>query len=130
MIGKLPHKVAAYMLCSALFMLLGVQRTAAQQGGTGHRIRAVVPDLRTARQAHEVDMALRAVPGVRMSRTDFNTRNVLIEVAPDCPLSRVAMQDLLQPLVLSVTCWSRDPQDASPYQPLDPRSCSELTPIR
>jgi hypothetical protein len=130
MIGMLHHKVAAYMLCSALFMLFGVQQTAAQEGGPGHRIHAVIPELRSASQAHTVDIALRAVPGVRMSRTDFNTRNVLIEVAADCTLTRDAVQALLEPFSLHVSCWSRDQQDAGLYQPLDPRSCSELTPIR
>jgi hypothetical protein len=61
-----------------------------------------------------------------MSRTDFNTRNVLMEVAPDCAITRDALQALLQPFALTLTCWSRNPQGAQDQGPLDPRTCAEL----
>lgn len=74
-----------------------VSTVAAQQSGPTHRIRAVVQDVRNARQAHEVDVALRVFPGVLMSRTDFNTRNVLMEVTADCAIDREQMRTILQP---------------------------------
>ena len=107
-----------------------VSTVAAQQSGTSHRIRAIVQDVRNARQAHEVDVALRAFPGVLMSRTDFNTRNVLIEVTADCTIDRELARTLLQPYGLSVTCWSRAIQSDHDFEPLDPRTCAEPHVVR
>ncbi len=129
MIAQLHRKVAAYAF-SAAFCILAGGTLQAQTPSAHHRVRAVITDLRTARQAHDVDLALRAMPGVRMSRTDFNTRNVLMEVAADCAISRDAMQALLQPFALTLACWSRDPQGTHDQGPLDPRTCAELQIVR
>lgn len=102
-----------------------ISTAAAQQSGPSHRIRAVVQDVRNARQAHEVDVALRVFPGVLMSRTDFNTRNVLMEVTADCAIDREQMRTILQPYGLSVSCWSRAIQSDHDFEPLDPRTCAE-----
>ncbi len=123
------HKSALIAL-SALCFLIAASRAAAQQDLPVHQVRAVIADLRSARQAHEVDLALRTIPGVRMSRTDYNTRNILLEVAADCAITREAVQALLVPHALTVTCWSRGPQGSNDHIPLNPRTCSELQPIR
>jgi hypothetical protein len=125
MIGMLRPKVAAYTLSAALCILAfdGLQ---AQAPAAPHRVQAVIPDLRNARQAHDVDLALRAFPGVRMSRTDFNTRNLLIEVSADCAISKEQVLALLLPFELSLTCYSRTTAGTHAFQPLDPRNCGEL----
>jgi hypothetical protein len=124
MIGMLRHKVAAYTL-SAAFCMLAFDGLHAQAPAVTHRVQAVIPDLRSARQAHDVDLALRAFPGVRMSRTDFNTRNLLIEVSADCAITRDQIAALLLPFELSLTCYSRNALHGQAYIPLDPRNCAE-----
>ncbi len=109
----------------AVFAFTCASTAAAQQSTPSHRIRAIVQDVRNARQAHEVDVALRAIPGVLMSRTDFNTRNVLMEVTADCAIDRELVRSLLQPYGLSVSCWSREIQSDHDFEPLDPRTCAE-----
>jgi len=121
----LRHKVAAYALCAAL-CTLACHGLYAQATTVPHRVQAVIPDLRNARQAHDVDLALRAFPGVRMSRTDFNTRNLLIEVSADCALSKDQVVALLLPFELSLTCFSRTAVDTHAFEPLDPRTCGEI----
>ncbi|MBP7515362.1 MAG: hypothetical protein KA791_12485, partial [Flavobacteriales bacterium] len=96
-----------------------IPAVSAQQSGASHRIRAIVQDVRNARQAHDVDVALRVFPGVLMSRTDFNTRNVLMEVTADCAIDREQMRTILQPYGLSVSCWSRAIQSDHDFEPLD-----------
>ena len=123
----LRHKVAAYTLSAALCMLASVGLHA-QVPAADHRVQGVIPDLRNARQAHDVDLAMRTVPGVRMSRTDFNTRNLLLEVSADCAISREQVLALLLPLELTLTCYSRTAEDTHAFQPLDPRNCAE-TPV-
>lgn len=125
MIGTLRPKVAAYTL-SAAFGMLAFHGLHAQAPAESHRVQAVIPDLRNARQAHDVDLALRAFPGVLMSRTDFNTRNLLVEVSADCVLSKEQVVALLLPFELSLTCFSRTAIDTHGFQPLDPRTCGEI----
>jgi len=129
MVGQLRHKVAAYTLSIALCVLAfgGLQ---AQTFAVTHRVQAVIPDLRNARQAHEVDLALRNFPGVRMSRTDFNTRNLLLEISADCAISREQILALLLPLELSLACYSRSTIDTHAFQPLDPRGCGSIHAVR
>lgn len=125
----LRHKVAAYTLSVAL-CLLAFDDLQAQAPAGPHRVQAVIPDLRNARHAHDVDLALRSFPGVRMSRTDFNTRNLLIEVSADCAISKEQVLALLLPLELSLTCYSRTAMGAHAFQPLDPRTCGEIPTAR
>lgn len=124
----LHHKVAAFVLCAVL-CLLASDGLRAQASGPGHRVQAVIPDLRSARQAHDVDLALRALPGVRMSRTDFNTRNMLLEVASDSPVSEEQVRILLLPFELGLTCYARTTAVGHGFQPLDPRNCG-LAPVQ
>ena len=119
------HKGAAYAIIAVLFSIFGPRATA-QQSVPSHRIRAVIENLRNARQAHDVDLDLRAIPGVRMSRTDYNTRNVLMEVSADCAIDREQVEAILLARGLSLNCWSRNPQGTHDLEPLDPRSCGEL----
>ena len=109
----------------AAFSFACISTATAQQSAASHRIRAIVQGVRNARQAHEVDVALRAFPGVLMSRTDFNTRNVLMEVTADCAIDREQVRTILQPYGLSVSCWSRAIQSDHIFEPLDPRTCAE-----
>ncbi len=127
MTGKLRHKVAAYMSSAVLSMwaLGGLQ---AQTPPAADRIQAVIPELRSARQAHEVDLALRDLAGVRMSRTDYNTRNLLMEVAANGTITREQVQALLLPFELTLSCYTREALTSHTYAPLDPRSC-EQTPL-
>lgn len=117
------HKGAAYAIM-ALCLAVNASPIVAQQNPQTHRIRAVIGDLRSPRQAHEVDLALRAFPGVRMSRTDYNTRNLLLEVTADCAITRDAVQALLQPYALTLTCWSRGAEATYEHALLDPRRCA------
>lgn len=109
----------------AIALLTILLPTNAQQTPPAHRIRAVIADLRSAHQAHDVDLALRALPGVRMSRTDFNTRNLLLDVSADCTIDRAQVEALLSPHGLALSCWKRAPQGAPDDGLLDPRSCAE-----
>jgi hypothetical protein len=129
MVGMLRHKVAAFTLSVAL-CLLAFDGLHAQAPDMTHRVQAVIPDLRNARQAHDVDLLLRSFPGVRMSRTDFNTRNLLLEVSADCAISREHILTLLLPLELSLACYSRTTIDTHAFQPLDPRSCGSIHAVR
>ena len=125
MIGMLRPKVAARPFSAAL-CLLAFDGLQAQAPAGLHRVQAVIPDLRNARQAHDVDLALRSFPGVRMSRTDFNTRNLLVELSADCSLSKEQVVALLLPFELSLTCYSRTAMDTHAFQSLDPRTCGEI----
>ena len=124
----LRHKVAVSVL-GAVFFLSASDGLRAQTSAPGHRVQAVIRDLRNARQAHEVDLALRALPGVRMSRTDFNTRNLLLEVSPDSPVTEEQIRTVLLPFEVGLTCYTRTAEPGQVFRPFDPRSCG-LSPVQ
>lgn len=118
------HKVLHRAVCitaSVLFVL----NASAQEPAASHRIQAVVMGLRAPFQARQVDILLRYQPGVLMTRTDFNSRNMLLEVEAGCALNAEAINDLLAPHQLSLRCYRRIPLNTTPFALLDPRGCLE-----
>ena len=93
------------------------------------QVQAVVVGLHSAQQAHHVDVMLRSVEGVRMSRMDLTTRNLLLWIDTNNSMTKAGLQDLLTPYGLSLRCWSRAPRSNTPYKHLDPEHCGD-TPSR
>lgn len=93
-------------------------------------VQAVVPDLRSPQQAAQVDQQLRSLPGVLMTRTDHNTRNLLLHVETSAALNEDAVRSVLTPLALDLRCFRRAPRAPGPFSHLNPRDCGTLTPVR
>lgn len=90
-----------------------------------HVVQAVVEGLRSPGQCGQVDVYLRAQADVIVARTDFNTRNVMIQVPRYSDLSEAHVRALFESLGLGIRCYRRLPLASSLYTPLDPRTCTE-----
>ncbi len=90
-----------------------------------HVVQAVVEGLRSPGQCAQVDTYLRAQADVIVARTDYNTRNVMIQVPHFSSFTEEHLHDLFQSLGLEIRCYRRVPLNSSLYKPLDPRTCSE-----
>lgn len=123
MSGAVLHKGAAFVFCVTLMAF--ADTAACGQQPAVHRIQGVVGSLRTSRQAHEIDLLLRAQAGVRMSRTDYNSRNIVLEVTPDCTLSESQLSAILAQHNLTLSCFQRRIGDQAPFALLDPRACTD-----
>ena len=100
-----------------------VGRAWAQDPAASHQVQAVVEGLRSPQHAYEADKLLRALPGVIISRTDHNTRNLFMRVSPQCAVSAASLNGTLAELGMSVRCFQRGPVGPEPFRHLDPRSC-------
>ena len=129
MVRQVFHKVVN---CLPILVVLALWPASAlaQQPVPTHRIQAVITDLRTPGQARQVDILLRYPDGVLMTRTDFNTRNLLMEVTADCTLTEEQIRSILAPHALGIACYSRTLISSSAFLPLDPRTCDQLQPVR
>ena len=90
-----------------------------------HVVQAVVDGLRSPGQCAQVDIYLRAQADVIVARTDYNTRNVMIQVPRFSGFTQQHLRDLFQSLGLEIRCYQRLPLNSSLYKPLDPRTCTE-----
>lgn len=102
----------------------------AQQPPDLHRVQAVVDGVRSPQHAWQADSILSAQPGIVISRTDYNTRNLMLHLQPACGLQEAEVEALLLPLGMSLRCWHRAPITAARFEHLDPRSCGEPTLVR
>lgn len=96
-----------------------------QQPGDLHLVQAVVDGLRSPRHAWQADSILRLQHGVVVSRTDHNTRNLMMHLQPGCSLQRAEVEALLLPLGMSLRCWRRAPITPERFEHLDPRTCGQ-----
>lgn len=113
------------MIVTALMLTLAHGQTPSY-----HVVQAVVPGLRSPQQAAQVDMQLRSLPGVLMTRTDHNTRNLLLHVETSAALNEDAIRLVLTPLALDLRCFRRLPHAPGSFHHLDPRDCGSLIPVR
>ncbi len=88
-----------------------------------HQVQAVVDGIRSPRHAAQADALLRQQEGVAMSRTDHQTRNLLIHVEAGTPIGPTELNAWLSPLGMSVRCHRRNAVNASTFRHLDPRTC-------
>lgn len=96
-----------------------------------HQVQAIVDGVRNNRHAWQADSLMRLEPGVVVSRTDFNTRNVMLQISADCSLDRSSVNALLAPLGMSVRCWQRAPLVwGTPFRHLDPRDDCQPATVR
>ena len=93
-----------------------------------HQIQAVVIGVNSPQHAHQADLILRAQPGVIMSRTDHNTRNILLHIAPNITLDQARLNELLAPLGMSVRCVERTLLGSTRFKHLDPQTCGSDQP--
>ncbi|MCB0765532.1 MAG: hypothetical protein KDB84_12540 [Flavobacteriales bacterium] len=94
------------------------------------RIQCIVDGVRSPHHAHQADLVLRDQQGVLLTRTDYNTRNLLLHVALNSTLDKARVNELLAPLGMSVRCFTRGPLDGSAYRHMDPRDCDGVRPER
>lgn len=87
-------------------------------------MQAVISGLRAPHQARQVDELLRSQADVIAVRTDFNTRNLMMQVRPWCVLDQDQLRDAMEHLGLGVRCYQRGPMNG--FQPMDPRDCPEI----
>ena len=112
---------------AAIALIGAVSHGIAQDLAPLHQVQAVVDGVRSPQHAYEADLVLRALPGVVLTRTDHNTRNLLMHVPADLPISAAVLNEALATLGMSVRCYQRGPIGQGPFRHLDPRDCG-LTP--
>lgn len=96
-----------------------------------HQVQAIVVGSRSPRHAWQADSVLRSQPGVVVSRTDHNTRNMMLQVMPACALDATQINALLQPVGMAIRCWHRTPiLPGTVFRHLDPRDECAPTPSR
>ena len=94
-------------------------------------LQAVVEGLRSPAQCAQIDLFLRAQPDVIVARTDYNTRNVMIQVPAFSSAGREQLKAWFTSLGLEIHCYRRYPLTSAVYTPLDPRTCTEeAVPVR
>lgn len=86
-------------------------------------VQAIVDGLRSPQHAAQADDIIRQMPGVVMSRTDWNTRNFLMHTTSEGNMDATQLNALLQPIGLSLRCFQRQPVGSVPFHHLDPRAC-------
>lgn len=96
-----------------------------------HQVQAIVVGSRSPRHAWQADSVLRAQQGVVVSRTDHNTRNLMLHVVPACVLDAAQINALLQPVGMSIRCWQRTPiLPGAAFRHLHPRDDCAPSPSR
>lgn len=113
-------KMAFVLVC------LGLLTTSAS--GQTSQIQGVIDGLISPQHAAEINAVLAAQPGVWMSRTDANTKNLLMHVAPTCNIDPATIDHLLQPFGASVRCFRREPLRPGQFRHLDPQTCGSGQP--
>lgn len=86
-------------------------------------MQAVITGLRAPHQARQVDDLLRTHADVIAVRTDFNTRNLMMQIKPASTMDQTQLRSALEHLGLGLRCFQRGP--ASGFQAWDPRDCPE-----
>jgi hypothetical protein len=125
------HKGVFLSLMTAAFIALAALAppcASAQPSAGPHLVQAIVEGLTSPEQAAEVGQLVSEQAGVRMSRFDVHTRNMMLHVDPSCTLDRTGLADLLAPFGITLRCYIRRPAAAAPFQHLDPGQCGTLTP--
>lgn len=124
MTNGITRKYALRRVLSVLFIAQSLIMWA--QEPEYHVVQAVVEGLRSPGQCAQVDIYLRAQADVIVARTDYNTRNVMIQVPHFSTFGEQHLRDLFQSLGLEIRCYRRLPLNSSLYKPLDPRDCTEM----
>lgn len=106
-------------LLLALFVFLNSTAAAQEM----QQVQAIVNGVRSPQHAAQADAILRVQAGVIISRTDFNTRNLLLHTTGQAVLGATQLNDLLAPLGMSVRCYQRSVVGSAPFHHLDPRTC-------
>lgn len=114
-----------------LFVLHAAIAVRAQDPPQYAVLQAVVDGLRSPAQCAQIDLFLRAQPDVIVARTDYNTRNVMIQVPAFSSTGREQLKAWFTSLGLEIHCYRRYPLTSAVYTPLDPRTCiEEAVPVR
>lgn len=112
-------------MVALLPVLVGTGVSAQVPEAEYHLVQAVVEGLRSPGQCGQVDVYLRAQADVIVARTDYNTRNVTLQVPRFSEFTEAHLRELFQSLGLGIRCYRRIPLSSSLYAPLDPRTCTE-----
>ena len=88
-----------------------------------HVVLGVVDGLRTTEQARQLNDMLSKQAGVIMARVDYNTRNLMIQVAASNTLHEEQLRGWIEAKGFSLRCYSRAAASAGPYHALDARYC-------
>lgn len=91
--------------------------------GQVEQIQAVIDGIVSPQHAAEINAVLSVQPNVLMSRTDAHTKNVFMQVAPDCDLDLAAINHFIQPLGASARCFQRERSVPGRFKHLDPENC-------
>lgn len=120
------------MLRSLFIIILGLAASfpALAQDPVLERIQAVVDGQLTGHSARSISDHLAARPGVRLCRVDVYSRNLFMEVDPNCRLSQQAIERFFAIHGLHLRCYARVPQTSAPFRLLDPRTCSPIQPVK
>ena len=86
-----------------------------------HTVQAVVDGLRTYGQAQQLDVFLRDQVGVRVARTDYNTRNLMLQIEPASALNEEQLRSWVHAFGFELRCYRRGPVNS--FAPMDPRNC-------
>jgi hypothetical protein len=116
-------------IVTVLWGLLWVGYTAAQEAPL-HMLQAAVIGLQDHGQAREASLLVREQPGVVVGRFDISTRNMMLQVRPECTLDAADLNALLAPLGISVRCFSRSVVGSTPFQHVDADQCGSAGPTR
>jgi hypothetical protein len=101
----------------------------AQSPGETDRIQAVIGGLRAEHQTAAISEWSRTWPGVMWVRVEFNTRNMVMQVRNDCPLSYEQLRDQVEAMGFTLRCYERVPF-TTPFRMLDARRCDELPSVK
>lgn len=86
-------------------------------------VQGVIDGLRTADQAQKLDEFLRGHGDVIISRTDYNMRNLMLQVPHASTLHEAQLNGWLAERGFTLRCYRRVPNNLGPYHPMDPRHC-------
>ncbi len=115
------------MVCLAWGILGNFVDLKAQDQQT-HLIQAAVHGLHNAHHAEQAAQMLRTTKGVRMARFDQHTRNMMLHVDAGLVLDRGMINDLLEPIGVSVRCLQREPVGSTPFRHVNADDCQDLAP--
>ncbi len=95
-----------------------------------HMLQAAVIGLQDHSQARDASLLVREQPGVVVGRFDVSTRNMMLQVLPECTLDAAGLNALLAPLGISVRCFSRSVVGSAPFQHVDAAQGGSAGPTR
>jgi hypothetical protein len=121
------HKGALIAVCLAWGLLGTTAEVKAQEQQT-HLVQAAVDGLRNAHHSEQAAQLLRSAKGIHMARFDQHTRNMMLHVDAGLVMDRADINELLEPIGVSVRCLQREALGASPFRHVNADDCPDLVP--